>query len=75
MGIAVGGRGIHCVLLYRVISPPPHEEKHVVHWTKKYDQGVGLHEDYPIHCYYERYEIIRSTPIKSNKFTHFDLKK
>jgi len=29
----------------------------VVHWTQKYDQGVDLHKDYPIHCYEERYEI------------------
>jgi len=42
----------------------------VVHWTPKYDQGV--HEDYPIHCYDERYI---ATPINSNKFTDFDLKK
>jgi len=46
----------------------------VVHWTQKYDQGI--HEDYPIHCYDERYEII-ATPIglNSNRFTDFDLKK
>ena len=48
----------------------------MVHWTQKYDQGVaiGLHEDYPIHCYDERYKII-ATPINSNRFTYFDLKK
>ena len=39
---------------------------------KKYDQGV--HEDYPIHYYDERYEIT-ATPINLNKFTDFDLKK
>ena len=44
----------------------------MVHWTQKYDQGV--HEDYPIHCYDERYEVI-ATPINSNKFKDFDLKK
>ena len=36
--------------------------------------GSRLHEDYPIHCYYERYEII-ATPINSNRLTDFDLKK
>jgi len=34
----------------------------MVHWTQKYDQGV--HEDYPIHCSDERYEVI-ATPINS----------
>jgi len=43
----------------------------VVNWTQKYDQGV--HEDYPMLCYYERYEII-ATPINSNRFKDFDLK-
>ena len=33
-----------------------------------------MHEDYPIHCYDEGYEVI-ATPINSNKFTDFDLKK
>ena len=44
----------------------------MVHWTQKYDQEV--HEDYPTHCYDERYEVI-ATPIDSNRFTDFDLKK
>jgi len=44
----------------------------VVHWTQKYDQGV--HKDYLIHCYCKRYEVI-ATPINSNKFTDFNLKK
>jgi len=43
----------------------------VVHWTQTYDQGV--HEDYPIHCFDERYEII-AIPINSSRFTDFDLK-
>jgi len=34
----------------------------------------SLHEDYHIHCYDERYEII-ATPINSNRFKDFDLKK
>ena len=40
----------------------------------KYEQGVQ--EDYPIHCYDERYEKI-APPISSNKlrFTDFYLKK
>jgi len=46
----------------------------VVHWTQKYDQGVGLYEDYPIHCYDESYEIIATT-INSYRFTDFDLRK
>jgi len=33
-----------------------------------------VHEDYPIHCYDERYKVI-ATPINSNKFTAFDSKK
>jgi len=33
-----------------------------------------LDEDYPIHCYDERYEII-ATPINSNRLTDFNLKK
>jgi len=44
----------------------------VARWTQKYKTGV--HEDYPIHCYDERYEIV-ATPINSNRFTDFDLKK
>ena len=44
----------------------------MVHWTQKYDQEV--HQYYPIHCYDECYKII-ATPINSNTFTHFDLKK
>jgi len=43
-------------------------------WTQKYDEGVGLHEDYPTHSYNERYEII-AAPINPNRFTYFDLKK
>jgi len=39
---------------------------------EKYNQGV--HEGYPIHCYDERYEVT-PTPINSNKFSDFDLKK
>ena len=34
----------------------------------------GVHEYNPIHCYDERCEII-ATPINSNTFTEFDLKK
>jgi len=44
----------------------------VVHRTQKYDQGV--HEDHPIHSYDERYEVIE-TPLNSNQFSDFDLKK
>jgi len=44
----------------------------MVNWTQKYNQGV--HEDYPIHCYDVRDEVI-ATPINSNKLTDFDLKK
>jgi len=33
-----------------------------------------VHEDYPIHCYDELYEVI-ATAINSNKFTDIDLKK
>ena len=44
----------------------------MVHWAQKYDQGVQ--QDYPIHCYDERYGII-ATPINSNRFSDFDLKK
>ena len=43
-----------------------------IHWTQKYDQRV--HEDYPIHCHDERYEVIK-TPINGNKFTDSDLQK
>ena len=34
----------------------------------------GVHEYNPMHCYDERYEVI-ATPINSNKFTDFELKK
>jgi len=30
-----------------------------------------VHEDYPKHCYDERYKII-AAPINSNRFTDFD---
>jgi len=43
----------------------------VVHWTQKYNQGV--HENYHIHFYGERYEII-AIPINSDRCTDFDLK-
>jgi len=29
-----------------------------VHWTQEHDQEEGLHEDYFMHCYVERYKII-----------------
>jgi len=45
--------------------------EYVVHWTQKFDQEA--HEDYPLHCYDERCEIIAS-PINSNRFTDFDFK-
>ena len=43
--------------------------KYMALWTQKYYQGV--HKDYPIHYYDERYEIT-STPINSNRYTDFD---
>ena len=46
--------------------------KYVVHWTQEYAQGV--HEDHPIHCCDERYEII-ATPINLKKIADFDLEK
>jgi len=45
----------------------------MVHWTQKYEQGLGLHENYPINCYNKCYEII-TTSTNSNSFTDFDLK-
>ena len=39
-----------------------------LHQTQKYDQEVGLHGDYLLICYDERYKIV-ATPINSNKFS------
>ena len=47
----------------------------MVHWTQKVGYDQGVHEDYPMHCYHERYEVgLIAAPINSTKFTDFTLK-
>jgi len=50
-------------------------QSHADHWTQEYDKEEGLWRLVLLmHCYVWRYEII-ATPINSNKFTEFDMKK
>jgi len=51
-------------------------QSHAVHWRQKYDQEEGLYTriNSCTAMLVERYEII-ATPINSNKFTEFEIKK